>query len=77
MKYTTHKMQEASFSQFTRSTPVKLKVFSGHGNVKDAIFRFLFLYLICVSVYHVCAWYLQRPEECIGSPRTRVTDNYL
>lgn len=28
----------------------------------------------CMHVHHVHAWYLQRSEEGIGSPRTRVTD---
>ena len=29
---------------------------------------------VCVSVYHLCAWCPQRPEEVIGSPGYRVTD---
>ena len=27
-----------------------------------------------LPVYHMCAWYLRKPEESIGSPGTRVTD---
>lgn len=30
--------------------------------------------LVCFSVFHLCAWYLQRPEEGVESPRTRLTD---
>jgi hypothetical protein len=30
--------------------------------------------LHCVSVYKACAWWLWRPEESTGSPRTGVTD---
>lgn len=30
---------------------------------------------LCLCVYLVCAWSLQRPEEPIGSPQTGVTDN--
>lgn len=30
--------------------------------------------LVCLSVFHLCARYLQRPEEGVESPRTRVTD---
>ena len=34
------------------------------------------VFFLCTSVYHVRAWYLQRPEEGIGSPRTTVTNCY-
>lgn len=29
----------------------------------------------CMHVYHVCAWYLQRPEEGVRSPGTEVIDS--
>lgn len=29
---------------------------------------------ICMTVYHVCAWYLWRPEEGTGYPETEITD---
>lgn len=30
--------------------------------------------LICMSVPHVCAWCLQKPEKNVGSPWARATD---
>lgn len=31
---------------------------------------------VCMSVHHLCAWYIQRLEEGIAFPGTGVTDGY-
>lgn len=33
------------------------------------------VYLHCVDVYSICAWYSERPEEGTGSPRSGVTES--
>ena len=30
----------------------------------------------CMSMYYVCAWYLWRPEEDVGSPETGITNGF-
>lgn len=36
-------------------------------------FMYMSVLPACRYVHHVCAWYLWRPEESVGSSRTRVT----
>lgn len=54
---------------------------SGSGGVGQPFKKLLPLLLrawaflsVCISVYHVHAWCLQKPEEDAGSPEKRVTD---
>ena len=44
-------------------------------NLFNTYFKYVSVLPACISVQHVHAWCLQRPEEGVGSPRSGVNDS--